>query len=295
MRNKRFLQPRDSDRAKSAPASASAYEDQRYTEQMARGIYRLRFAPELEAEFRAQSQGLWVRRGFAAALLGLSVYLGFAPSAALALAVVLGWLALYLTSLQSRRHFLLRGELRQQAQVDGLTGALNRRAFHQHLDLIWRQAERDGSLIGLMLVDLDHFKQLNDRHGHPAGDTVLRGTTQILKSYALRPLDAVGRYGGDEFIVAWHDAEPKAFAAVVQLLPSKLWMGLAGIGLRGDITVSGGAVLARPGGGVSIDSAIRAADEELYRVKRRCRGTIGRVAGILGGEQAASVTTRASS
>lgn len=279
---KKFLQPRP------APGTAGAHsarrdEDSRYAQQRAYGFPWLRFNADLEAEYRTYSgseRATGIRRAFAAVLLAFSASLtllefdgGVGP--ALIIAVLLGWLGLYLAAHESRHSFLVQAELRQQAQIDGLTGAMNRRAFRDHLDVIWRQAEREGVAVGLLLLDLDHFKELNDQHGHQAGDEVLCSTTEILKSYAVRPLDAVGRYGGDEFIVAWYGADPGSFDALIQLLPAKLWMGLARTRLReANITVSGGAVLVRPSMQNPIMRAIHAADEELYRVKRSCRGSI---------------------
>ena len=279
---KKFLQPR----AAPVPADSSRaarYEDGRYARERARGFPWLRFGLELESEYRASSRGrsaAHVRLVCGASLLGLSAFLLFGQfhgleGFALAFAVLLGWIGLYLTARESRHSFLVEGELRQQAHVDVLTGAMNRRAFHDHLNVIWRQAERAGVAVGLMLLDLDHFKAVNDRHGHQAGDIALRSTAEILKSYALRPLDAVGRYGGDEFIVVWYDAHPAAFASLIQLLPAKLWMGLAATQVReANMTVSGGAVMVRPGVDSSIENAISSADEELYKVKRSCRGVI---------------------
>jgi diguanylate cyclase (GGDEF)-like protein len=194
----------------------------------------------------------------------------------LAAAVASGWAGLCLALRESRRNLHLQAEYRRLARVDSLTGVLNRAAFRQHLNSIWRQAERENTAIGLMLIDLDHFKALNDQLGHQAGDAVLLTAAQILKSYAQRPFDAVGRYGGDEFVVAWYAPEAEAFSALVKLLPAKLWMGLAASKIgESDITVSGGAVLAWPGPDLSIERAVGLADEELYKVKRSCRGTIG--------------------
>jgi len=286
---KRFLQPR------AAPAKAGAidsvrYEDRRYEDQRLRGFGWLRFSPDLEEEYRTRlgaHHNAAIQNAFGLALLALSSVLIFGELprlqwSAVALAILLSCAGLYLAARESRRNFLLHREMQQLARVDGLTGALNRRAFHDHLELIWRQAERENVAVGLMLLDLDHFKTLNDRHGHQAGDIVLRTTADILRSYALRPLDAVGRYGGDEYIVTWYDAEPGAFSALIQLLPAKLWMGLAGVGVReADMTVSGGAVLVRPSEGASIEVAIRNADEELYKVKRSCRGVIAMAATLL--------------
>jgi diguanylate cyclase (GGDEF)-like protein len=276
---KRFLQPRLPPRA----ADGRAAFTQRYERRRALGISGLRFHPELEREYRASAVArgaLRIRIIFIIAFLLFATQLRFGDFArfepfVLAVTALLCAVGLYLHERSSREHFRSSAEWRQQAQIDDLTGVMNRRAFRAHLGRIWRQAERARVPVGIVLLDIDRFKQLNDQHGHLVGDRVLRRTAEILKTYALRPLDAVGRFGGDEFVMAWYDADPVAFAALMQLLPAKLWMGLAAVHANAaDQTVSGGAVLAWPSAGTSIESAMLAADEELYRIKRSNRGAI---------------------
>jgi diguanylate cyclase (GGDEF)-like protein len=164
---------------------------------------------------------------------------------------------------------LAQRELQRQARTDALTGLLNRRGFDEHLGVIWRQAEREKAPVGIVLLDVDGFKQLNDSHGHAAGDDVLRHVAGVLKTYASRPLDAVGRYGGDEFVVVWYNADAQRFAALSKLLTAKLQV----VGTHG-FTISGGAVICRPDQALSIKDALLAADERLYAAKRTSRGEI---------------------
>jgi diguanylate cyclase (GGDEF)-like protein len=90
--------------------------------------------------------------------------------------------------------------LAELASTDELTGVKNRRRFREDLDLLYRQAERQGFPMSLILLDIDHFKQYNDAHGHPAGDWVLQQVGATLRSN-LRGQDVVARYGGEEFVV----------------------------------------------------------------------------------------------
>lgn len=90
-------------------------------------------------------------------------------------------------------------ELETLAHTDALTGAANRRSFDASLETEWRRAQRDGRPLALLLFDLDNFKQLNDRHGHPAGDEVLRRLAVQLRAHARRPGDVHARFGGEEF------------------------------------------------------------------------------------------------
>ena len=90
--------------------------------------------------------------------------------------------------------------LAELAAIDELTGTKNRRRFREDLELLFAQADRLGSPLSLIMLDLDHFKEYNDTFGHPAGDEVLRRLGSTLRS-ALRSHDVVARYGGEEFVV----------------------------------------------------------------------------------------------
>jgi diguanylate cyclase (GGDEF)-like protein len=92
-------------------------------------------------------------------------------------------------------------ELRRIASVDFLTGVANRRRFDELLEQEWRRALRRGDPLGLLMIDVDHFKLFNDRYGHPAGDACLRSVAQALAGASARPADLVARYGGEEFTV----------------------------------------------------------------------------------------------
>jgi diguanylate cyclase (GGDEF)-like protein len=92
-------------------------------------------------------------------------------------------------------------QLSQLALRDGLTGAYNRRHFNQMLGEEWRRAKRSKQPLSLIMIDVDHFKSLNDRYGHPTGDAVLRAIVRSLTTSLRRPGDLLARYGGEEFAV----------------------------------------------------------------------------------------------
>src|SRR5205807_323241 len=96
---------------------------------------------------------------------------------------------------------LVRARLHDQAQrlatTDGLTGLLNRRSLNAQLEARLREARRYRRKLSLVLLDIDHFKRVNDEHGHPAGDAVLRGVAAVLRLEA-RETDLAARYGGEE-------------------------------------------------------------------------------------------------
>jgi two-component system cell cycle response regulator len=110
-----------------------------------------------------------------------------------------------------------REALRDQATHDGLTGLLNRSAILGTLDKELARAAREGHPLSLLMLDLDHFKQINDTHGHAAGDTVLRECARRM-GQAIRNYDSVGRYGGEEFLVVLPGCDgPSAIAQAERL------------------------------------------------------------------------------
>ena len=112
---------------------------------------------------------------------------------------------------------LAREALREQATHDGLTGVRNRAAI---LDLLEEETSRSGrerQPLAVLMVDLDHFKQINDTFGHQTGDTVLLETARRMKAM-LRSYDAVGRYGGEEFLVIVPGCSPSATASQAERL-----------------------------------------------------------------------------
>jgi diguanylate cyclase (GGDEF)-like protein len=114
---------------------------------------------------------------------------------------------------------VLRAQLFDQterlATTDGLTGLLNHRAFQARTDEALAQARRYGRACALLLTDVDHFKSVNDTHGHPIGDLVLKGVAQILREKA-RDTDLVARYGGEEFAVIMPETDGKGALVIAE-------------------------------------------------------------------------------
>lgn len=188
---------------------------------------------------------------------------------------LLGCLGLYFVERRHRQAFLLENQLRLQAVTDGLTKLMNRGAFRSHLEAIWQMAAREGKRVGLVLMDLDHFKAVNDECGHLAGDEALVRVGAALREQIKRPLDAAGRFGGDEFVAVWFDVEPDWFRQV----PERIRASLGELTVRGEgrhatahaVTTSIGAVMVRPQAGITVKQAMSAADELLYAVKEAGR------------------------
>jgi diguanylate cyclase (GGDEF)-like protein len=162
-----------------------------------------------------------------------------------------------------------RARLQVQAEADPLTGAGNRRLMQRELDRVLRATAPTDSGGVLAVLDLDHFKQVNDAHGHEAGDRVLVRLVALLEQ-RLRKLDGVFRLGGEEFVLllpgtTLAQATPRLFA-----LQAELNRGLAG--LPGAVTVSIGAAEHQPGEGWS--QWLGRADAALYRAKQAGRNRV---------------------
>lgn len=161
------------------------------------------------------------------------------------------------------------------AELDGLTGVANRRAFDNALSRASRRAARMGSEVSLLLLDLDWFKQLNDTLGHLAGDDALRSTATALAGVARRPYDLVARYGGEEFAVILPDtgfAGARHIAGTIQAV-----LRLAAIphpaSPFGRVTASIGGATAF-GGAAGPEALIAEADAALYAAKGAGRDRI---------------------
>jgi diguanylate cyclase (GGDEF)-like protein/PAS domain S-box-containing protein len=173
----------------------------------------------------------------------------------------------------------LRATLREQSSRDALTGLFNRRYMEETLDRELRRAAREGYSLGLLLADLDHFKELNDAFGHAAGDETLRRIGSYLGG-AVRGEDIACRFGGEEFVVIL----PKASLADTQLRAEALRKGIKAqppgepSPLYPTATMSLG-VAAYPEHGTSVAQLIAAADSAMYRAKTQGRDRVVVAAG----------------
>lgn len=160
--------------------------------------------------------------------------------------------------------------------TDQLTGALNRRGFLDRAASSIAQARRAGVSTALIMLDIDHFKAINDEYGHAAGDDALRGLSRTL-SAGMRPGDLLGRLGGEEFAVFLHDSAGAAAVAIAERLCDQVRNGVvhpAGAGRA--VTMSGG-VASLPDGcepAAALSVALTSADEALYAAKRGGRDRV---------------------
>jgi diguanylate cyclase (GGDEF)-like protein len=166
------------------------------------------------------------------------------------------------------RNAWLLEEIQHLAATDALTGLANRATFQITLGQELARARRAGGDVSLVLLDIDHFKALNDTHGHLAGDEVLRGVSAALDE-CCRAFDTPARYGGEEFAVVLPQTDAEEALAVAE----RLREAIAGARVEPGVTVSVG-VATFPLHGDDPDDLVKAADDALYASKRAGRDRV---------------------
>jgi diguanylate cyclase (GGDEF)-like protein len=171
-------------------------------------------------------------------------------------------------------------EANQQLEVlsntDALTGLVNRRRFMAALDKEWARALRDGSGIGIGMIDVDYFKKYNDHYGHLAGDACLRQVAGTLQRGARQDMDVVARYGGEEFAVIM----PAVDSDTARLVAERMRAAVSGLAVAhaqseiGWVSVSIGVAACVPSGDRTAESLIHLADRALYDAKHDGRDRV---------------------
>ena len=164
--------------------------------------------------------------------------------------------------------------LSKKANTDNVTGAANRHHFTELMEHECARAERSGKPLSLLLIDIDHFKGINDHYGHLAGDAVLRTLTNCIR-LTIRASDICGRYGGDEFAILLTDATP----AGARLTAQRIFAAIDDTtvidhGRQINFSISVGIANYHLTVNRSLDGLIRAADEALYQAKQDGRNRI---------------------
>ncbi len=166
-------------------------------------------------------------------------------------------------------------QLQEASNTDALTGLRNRRCFNDSFELEFKRAFREKTPLSLLLLDIDHFKQINDTHGHPFGDLCLIQAAHVIRSQIRRPPDVAARYGGEEFVVLL----PNTHADGARLIATRICENLRKLVIsdstqKVQITVSIGMVSLTPGLEDSTESLLKRADELLYRAKANGRNRV---------------------
>jgi diguanylate cyclase (GGDEF)-like protein/PAS domain S-box-containing protein len=170
----------------------------------------------------------------------------------------------------------LEERLATLATRDGLTGLANRRHFDDLLQQEWRRAERDGTPVSLVMMDVDNFKKFNDQYGHPAGDSCLKAVARAIAAEARRPADLAARYGGEEFVLLLPNTDEVGCALVAERIRQSLEALNIAHALNPPtkrVTLSMGGATGWPSAETQGNhpSLIAAADRALYAAKQAGR------------------------
>lgn len=174
----------------------------------------------------------------------------------------------------NRRAFLLERDLHRDARTDSLTGLDNRRSMQERGRAELKRAQRTGSPVSVILSDLDHFKSINDKYGHEAGDAALTRVALVLRR-ALRESDVVGRWGGEEFMAILPGTDAAAAAEVAERM--RLAIAVTTFeGVAENTTISLGVASSEQlqDTGLEWDLLIKEADQRLYRAKHDGRNRV---------------------
>jgi diguanylate cyclase (GGDEF)-like protein len=189
------------------------------------------------------------------------------------LCIGLLWLSWMLSKELSRRHHAEQ-VLSELAATDALTGLANRRTLDQRLHLEWDRAQRSAEPLTLLMIDVDHFKAFNDRHGHHGGDAALRTVAQVIEDNIRRPADLAARYGGEEFAVVLPHTDAKGAWVIAEHIRSSVEQLPQVAGAERSITVSIGMSTWDKRSRASLEALLLSADQALYEAKHTGRNRI---------------------
>ncbi|MGE8068935.1 diguanylate cyclase [Pseudomonas sp. NPDC089569] len=189
------------------------------------------------------------------------------------LCVALLWLT-WLLCRELRLRYNAEQELAQLAATDALTGLANRRTLDQTLRHEWFRAQRSGKSMSVLMIDADHFKAFNDRHGHQAGDEALRSLADVIRANVHRPTDLVARYGGEEFSVVLAETDQEGALRIAEHIRVQVQQLPPMAGDEQPMTVSIGISTWTTASDISLEQLLFAADKALYQAKERGRNRV---------------------
>ncbi|WP_249677253.1 GGDEF domain-containing protein [Pseudomonas abieticivorans] len=161
------------------------------------------------------------------------------------------------------------------AATDSLTGLANRRSLDLTLRREWSRALRGGKVLSVLMIDVDHFKAFNERHGHQGGDEALREVAKAIRQSIHRPADLAARYGGEEFLVMLAETDLNGALIIAESIRHAVQMQPPYAGDEQPVTVSIGVASQTPGAGAVLGDLLGAADTALYQAKAGGRNQVG--------------------
>ncbi|MCR4540799.1 sensor domain-containing diguanylate cyclase [Pseudomonas sp. 18.1.10] len=189
------------------------------------------------------------------------------------LCIGLLWLT-WMLRRELRRRYRTERVLSELAATDALTGLANRRILDERLRLEWDRAQRSAEPLTLLMIDVDHFKAFNDRHGHHGGDEALRSVAQVIGTNIRRPADLAARYGGEEFAVVLPHTDAKGAEVIAEHIRSSIEHLPRVAGDARPITVSIGLSTWDKRSRLSLEALLLSADQALYEAKHTGRNRI---------------------
>jgi diguanylate cyclase (GGDEF)-like protein len=189
------------------------------------------------------------------------------------LCIALLWLT-WLLCRELRLRYNAEQELAQLAATDALTGVANRRTLDQTLRHEWFRAQRSGKPLSVLMIDADHFKAFNDRHGHQAGDQALRALAGVIKANVHRPTDLVARYGGEEFSVVLAETDSEGTRQIAEQIREQVQQLPLMAGDEQPMSVSIGISTWTTASDISLEQLLFAADKALYQAKEGGRNRV---------------------
>lgn len=184
---------------------------------------------------------------------------------------------LWLTGLlcrELRRRQRAEDQLACLAATDGLTGLDNRRQMDTSMETEWSRAQRSGKPLSMLMIDVDHFKAFNERHGHQGGDQALRKVAQTIASNIRRPGDMAARYGGEEFVVVLPETDSKGALNIAENVRKAIETLPPFPGDEQPITVSIGVASQTVHSGDKLAAFFGIADKALYQAKNNGRNRV---------------------
>ncbi|OZG72560.1 hypothetical protein BTA51_15710 [Hahella sp. CCB-MM4] len=169
-------------------------------------------------------------------------------------------------------------KLKMLNTIDGLTQVRNRRHFDETLAVEWSRAKRNRESLVLILLDADHFKNINDTYGHLAGDECLKSLARVLENQIKRPTDCIARYGGEEFAIILADTDEEGAIQVGERLRKAVAAKpVDAEGVSIELTISVGIGYGIPQAGEPVERLLGAADKALYKAKQGGRNQVALV------------------
>ncbi|KPX26749.1 GGDEF domain protein [Pseudomonas syringae pv. delphinii] len=195
------------------------------------------------------------------------------------------WLT-WLLCRELRRRHRAEDELASLAATDGLTGLDNRRQLDEAMETEWARAQRSGKWLSLLMIDVDHFKAFNERHGHQGGDEALRRIAQAVAGTIRRPGDQLARYGGEEFVVVLPETDMNGALVIAEKIRAAVESLPRYADDQQPITVSIGVAAQIVRQGDKLAAFFGIADKALYQAKHNGRNRVEQRVAVAGESQA---------